>query len=431
MTGDLLLHGHQPLTHLGGRGVDLGQRLPAGQRQPHPGGRVVVEALRVADVLDAHRVAHPTHHALAAGYVGHAAGEPAAVVGLGHRAHARQQLFHGRRAAHGHAGRQRGAGRERVAAPQLDGVEPELGGQAVHLRLVGEAGLDGAEASHRPARRVVGVDHVGVDARVRHVVGAARERGRVGAHGRRAGRVRAAVEQDPGPHRHEPPLAGRVVLVAHPRGMAMDVAEERLFAPVHHLHRPAGVERQHAGMDLHRQVLASTEGAADAAENEPHPLRLEVERRGQLVSIDVEPLGGDVKVHPAVVGRHREAGLRAQERLVLHPHLVFAPDHHLALGVRVAVANRHVTQQVAGPVQLSGGGVERALGVGQRIQHLPVDLDLRRRRTRRLGVIGRDDRHRLALVADVLPGEYRLVGDLQAEGLAAGHVLMGEHGVDA
>ena len=140
--------------------------------------------------------------------------------------------------------------------------------------------------------------------------------------------------------------------------------------------------------------------------------------------VDVQPLGGDEEVHAAVLGRHGEAGLRPEEGLVLHADLVLAGDHDLALGVRVAVADRHVAQQVAARVQRRDRRVERALGVGQRLEHLVVDLDLLGRRARGLGVVGGDDRDRLALVADVLPREHRLVVDLQPVGLAAGHVLV-------
>ena len=101
------------------------------------------------------------------------------------------------------------------------------------------------------------------------------------------------------------------------------------------------------------------------------------------------------------------------------------------VGVRVAVADRDVAEQVAARVQRRRGGVERRLGVGERLEHLVVDLDLPGRRARGLGVVGGDERDRLALVADVLPGEHGLVLDLQAVGLAAGDVLVGEHRVHA
>ena len=46
-------------------------------------------------------------------------------------------------------------------------------------------------------------------------------------------------------------------------------------------------------------------------------------------------------------------------------------------------------------------------------------------------MVGGDDRERLALEPDLAAGEHRLVGDLEAVALAAGHVVVGEHRVDA
>ena len=184
-------------------------------------------------------------------------------------------------------------------------------------------------------------------------------------------------------------------------------------------------------MDLHRQVLAAAERAAHAAERDAHLLRRQVEAGRGLVAVDVQPLRGDEEVDAAVLGRHREAGLGAEEGLVLHPDLVLAADHDLGGGLRVAVLDPHVAQQVAGRVQRVG--VERLLGVGDRLEHLVVDLDLGGRVAGGLGMVGGHDRHRLALVADLVEGQHRLVGDLEPVDLAAGHVLVredGEHAAD-
>ena len=201
VAGDLLLHGDEPLADLGRRGVDLHERLAADHREPDAGGRVVVEALRVADVLVADGVADAAPDALAVRRVRvptgeHGRGRPAAAAG---RATLASSSLDRRGAADRRPGRDHAALGERVAAPQLDRIHLQRRGELVHLRLVREAGLHGAEAAHRAARRVVGVDDVGVDQRVRHVVRPAGERGRVGAHRRRARRVGAAVEHDPAP----------------------------------------------------------------------------------------------------------------------------------------------------------------------------------------------------------------------------------------
>ena len=83
-------------------------------------------------------------------------------------------------------------------------------------------------------------------------------------------------------------------------------------------------------MDLHREVLAAAERAADAGEVDPHLLGREAEARRDLVAVDVQPLRGDVDVDAALAVRDREPRLRAEERLVLDPDLVDALDRDVA-----------------------------------------------------------------------------------------------------
>ncbi len=184
---------------------------PRDDLEPHPGGRVVVEALGEADVLVADGVADAALDALAVRGVADAAGQvpqvvtpsAAAVSAAGRRQRhlldPAQHLDDGRRAVDDLAGRARAAHLHRVAAAELDRIHAERGRELVHLRLVAERGLDGAEAAHRAARRVVGVDAVGVDVHVRHDVRPGAHRAGVADHGRRARRVRAAVQVDARP----------------------------------------------------------------------------------------------------------------------------------------------------------------------------------------------------------------------------------------
>ena len=60
-------------------------------------------------------------------------------------------------------------------------------------------------------------------------------------------------------------VACRAVLVVHPSRMPVDVPEEGLLALVDHLDGPVGVEGEHAGVRLHREVLAAAEGAPTPA----------------------------------------------------------------------------------------------------------------------------------------------------------------------
>lgn len=217
------------------------------------------------------------------------------------------------------------------------------------------------------------------------------------------------------------------MLVVHLRGVAVDVAVEGLQPVVDHLHGPAGVQGQHAAVDLHGEVLAAAEGAAHAGHGEADLLQREAEGVGRLPLVDVEPLGGEEEVDAAVLVGDRQTGLRPQERLVLHAHGVHVGDHDLRLGLRVALDDRLVADDVALRVQLREGVVVRGpLGVGDRLQDLVLHDDLGQRPARGLGVVGGDQGHGLTLVADDVLGEDRGVGDLQAVDVLARHVLVGQ-----
>jgi hypothetical protein len=239
------------------------------------------------------------------------------------------------------------------------------------------------------------------------------------------------------------------VLVAHGRRVAVHVAEEGLLSVVGHLHRAPGAQGQQAGVHVHRQVLAAAEGAAHAGQRQPHLLGRQGEGGADLLLVHVQPLGGDVQLHAAVLGRHGEAGLRAEERLVLHPHLVLAHHDDVRGRRRVTGADLEVPHQVplrvqvgALPAQLGdlGGGVvhlvpgrvpQRGARVGDRLQHVVVDVDAGGGQPGGLRVVGGDQRHRFALVADDVEGQHRLVGQLEPVDLLARHVVGGEHGGDA
>src|SRR4029079_7020243 len=108
-------------------------------------------------------------------------------------------------------------------------------------------------------------------------------------HRGRARRVGAAVEEDPYPHAGDPALARRPVLAPHAGRVPVHVARERLLAVVAHLHGATRVQREERAVDLHREVLAPTDGAAAAREMDTYLLGAEVEARRHLVAVDVEP----------------------------------------------------------------------------------------------------------------------------------------------
>ena len=222
----------------------------------------------------------------------------------------------------------------------------------------------------------------------------------------------------------------------------MDVPDEGLLAVVDHLHGPARPQRQQRGVDLYREVLAPAESAADTGEVDPHLLGLEIEARRDLVAIDVKPLRRDVDVDSALAVRDRDPRLGTEEGLILLADLVDAFDGDVPLGIRVAAPDHHRADDVGArvvavpvshrrPIGVERLHLGRALGIGDGLERLVLDANRRSGAACLLGLLGRDDRDRLAEVADAVEGEHGLVGELEAVGLAAGDVVLGDDRVDA
>src|SRR5439155_9759459 len=138
------------LAHLGGGAMDSGAAVGM---QLHSCRRVVVEAFRVTDVLEADRKADATLDSLAARGVARAAGQTHRIawellrLGDVERRCLANDVRDRKRAGDLLARRQRAAGPERVQQPQLDRVDVERVRELVHLRLVSEADLDRAEST--------------------------------------------------------------------------------------------------------------------------------------------------------------------------------------------------------------------------------------------------------------------------------------------
>ena len=158
-------------------------------------------------------------------------------------------------------------------------------------------------------------------------------------------------------------------------------------------------------MHVHGQVLAAAERAAHAGQDQPDLLRRQAERGADLLLVHMQPLGGNEKLHASGAVRHGQSRLGAEERLVLHPDLVAAGHDHVGRGRRVALADLQMADQVAARMQPRRARLERGDGIGDRLEHLVVHDDLARGEPGHLGVIGGDQRDRLARVA--APGRRR------------------------
>ena len=232
----------------------------------------------------------------------------------------------------------------------------------------------------------------------------------------------------------------RAVLRPDARRMPVHVPRERLLAVVDDLDRPVRVQRQHRSVDLHREVFAAAEGAADTAEVDPDLVERQPEARRDLRAVHVQPLRGHVDVDAALAVGHGQSRLRAEERLVLDAELVVAAHRHVGLRVGIAVANHQVTDDVRPvvlavavaarrPLRMQVLLLERALHVGDRLQLVVRDANALGRAPSLLGMIGRNESDRLAVVEDSVGGEHRLVGELEPVRLLPGNVVVRQHGV--
>ena len=111
----------------------------------------------------------------------------------------------------------------------------------------------------------------------------------------------------------------------------MDVTGEGLGPVVDHLHRAAGVEGEHAQVDVEVDVLAGPEGATDAGGIRPDLVGTQSEAGDDLLMVGMDELAGGVQVHPALAVGNGQACFGPEGSLVLHAHFVVALDHDLAL----------------------------------------------------------------------------------------------------
>ncbi len=211
--------------------------------------------------------------------------------------------------------------------------------------------------------------------------------------------------------------------------MAVGVAEEGLLAGGGQLHRAARAQREQAERELEGGVLAVGRGARHAGDDDAYAVRFQAEAGGRQVAVGVRVGGGGVELDAAVGPGNGQSGLGADGGGVLAADPVQALDHDLAGGLRVAVAQRDVPDQVAVGVQ--GGGAEGLLGVGDRVEEFVLDGDRGRGEACGVGVVGGDGGDGLAVVAHDVVGEHGPVGDPAAVGGGAGHVGVGDDGAHA
>ena len=112
--------------------------------------------------------------------------------------------------------------------------------------------------------------------------------------------------------------------------------------------------------------------------------------------------------------------------MILHAELVLAVDDDVRARVRIAVLDEHVLDHVPLLMELRGIRLQCRAGIRNRRQRFIPHRDRARRKARFFRGLRRNDRDRLADVADLAARENRLVELHEAEELARGQIARGD-----
>ncbi len=153
----------------------------------------------------------------------------------------------------------------------------------------------------------------------------------------------------------------------------------------------------------------------------------QIETRGDLATVFVEPLRGDEQLDTAAtrVGQG-QCGLQPEERLVLHTRFVDTLDDDVAHQRLVSGDDPLMADHVAGRMDRWVAAVDGSFRVGQRREHLVLDDDCRQRPATGFGMIGSDRCDRLTDVAHDIGGEDRLITADQSVRRLTGYVIGGD-----
>ena len=290
-----------------------------------------------------------------------------------------------------HAGAERLAGSERP--PDVECVDPadvppvdaDLLGQTVETPLHREVGLVAAEPAHRAGRWVVRVDGVRLDVHDRYVVGAARVPAGPLQHFVANRGVGPGIAGDPGPDRGEAPALVAAHGVGHPQRVALHVHADGLLARQRELHRGAGHPGEDGGVAVDPEIFLRAERAPVADQRDADaPLGL-AEQARDLPPVVPDPLAPGVDAH-ALFGVMGERRLRLEEGVLDELRLERLRDDVGRAGerlIRGAALDLPRLEQVALLMHSRRIGTKRGLGIGDRLQHLVLDGDRRRRQAGR------------------------------------------------
>ena len=232
------------------------------------------------------------------------------------------------------------------------------------------------------------------------------------------------------------PVARGAPAAAHADRVALVVADDRLLAAPDQRDRAAQLPGGEREQVLDREVLAPAEGAADGGVAHDHLLFGQLQHRGDLAAVLVQPLPGRLDHHAPVVVDVGDAGLGLEEGVLLPGGLELALQHTSASAKRArrrrpcgwGCAAAGWCRSSSWTSGASGASAARGSVTAGRSSYstwtscAPASAASLR--------LGDDQRDLVALEAHDLAAEDRLVGVDQAVGVVR-HVGGGEHGDDA
>ena len=331
---------------------------------------------------------------------------------------------------------------QEVPLAEVERIHGQRGGQSVHLSLVADARLDGAEGAVGARHGIVRVDGERVHGDVRDAVRSRRRHETVQEHPGREGGIRSRVRHELHLHGHQLTRPGGAGPVAQDIRMTLAVADEALFPGEHQLHGPARLPHEQAEEALDGHVLLAAEAAAQIGALEPHAPMGQPQHLGHVAEM-LEHLGADAEDQGALGVDPADARLRLEVH-VIHERGPVGLLHHdvrAREGLRgIALADMPGAEKVAALVDMGRAGPERLRRIVDARQRLVLHAHALRSLRGDLRSLRGDGRHGLALEAHPILGEHGLGREHGARrrlGHAPGqfhservlrHVGVGEHG---
>ena len=292
--------------------------------------------------------------------------------------------------------------------------------ELVHLAFDREIDRRDAEAAHRGRGHAVGVDAIDVGMHVRDRVRPRDVRRAFDHRVARQPRIGAAVEIAAHLARRDAPVLHHGVLDVDALGAARRAELHLLLAAEHVAHRPPGEHRGERRERLGQRVDLAAEAAADRAADEVQLVRRHVEDLRRGVEREEQALRAGVDDEAVVRLRRGDRAVGLGRRMLDRRHLVALLQH--VVGLREGLLDVAEAQLLVivfavilervlrvGLVHHRRAGLERLLDVEHRRELLVIDAHFRQRLERLALAVRHDRDDRLALVADLVGRERRLV----------------------